>query len=90
MNTLIFFYKYALIFKGYVLISTLVSILFQIHRMCDHNIHLMCKKNPVYMVSWLKKKKKIFFYLCIKSTRVGRILLGSAGYRKQRYYFVWP
>ena len=26
----------------------------------------------------------------MKSTRVGPILLGSAGYRKQGYYFVWP
>ena len=37
-----------------VLISKLVSILFQIHLMCDHNIHLTCKKK-IYMVSWLKK-----------------------------------
>ena len=31
-----------------------------------------------------------FFCLCIKSTRVGPILLRSAAYRKQGYYFVWP
>ena len=47
------------------------------------------------MVSWLKKslkkiKIKYNFFFCIKTTRVGPILLGSAEYRKQGYYFVWP
>ena len=71
--------------------------------MCDHNIHIIyIKKN--YIINKLKKKMNkiliffffflnfvfIYFFVCIKNTRVGPIWLGSAGYRKQGYYFVWP
>ena len=61
--------------------------------MCDHNIHLMRKKKNLHdelvKKKIIKKNYILIFFLCIKSTRVGPILLGSAGYRKQGNYFVW-